>query len=152
MLSLADHVHNICKACFIQMRDLRRFRQYLTNAATVLEANALVSSHLDYFNSLSRSLSSFHMCKQQHIQNTLGRIVTNCNRYRLVIFSKNSIGCQLNFAVFSKQPLWFMSFFTVVTQTISALICLSVEECRAQDTTAQIRSSLRFLNSTHPYK
>ena len=36
---------------------------------------------LDYCNSLFRSLSSFHMRKLQCIQNTLGRIVTNCNRY-----------------------------------------------------------------------
>ena len=43
--------------------------------------NALVSSRLDYCNSLFRSLSSFNMCKLQCIQNTLGRIVTNCNRY-----------------------------------------------------------------------
>ena len=34
----------------------------------------------------------------------------------------------MNFGVFSKQPIWFISFFTVVTQTISALICLFVVE------------------------
>ena len=45
----------------------------------------------------------------------------------------------------------FISFFTVVNQTISALICLFVVEGMAQDTTAQIRSSWRFLNSTHLY-
>ena len=44
-------------------------------------ANALVSSHLDYCNSLFRSLFFFNMLKLQYIQNTLGRIVTNCNRY-----------------------------------------------------------------------
>ena len=71
--------------------------------------------------------------------------------HRLVLFSKNSIGCQLNFSVFSKQPVWFISFFTAVTQTISALICLFIAKGRAQDTTAQIRGSWRFLNSTHLY-
>ena len=76
-----DHVNNICKTCFIQMRDLRLVRQYPTDAAAALAANSLVSSRLDYCNSFFRSLSSFHMCKLQCIQNTLGRIVTNCNRY-----------------------------------------------------------------------
>ena len=82
--SFADHVHNICKTCFIQMSDLRRVRQYLLDEAAVLVANTLVSSPLDYCNSLFRSLSSFNMGKLQCIQNTLGRIVTNCNRYSRV--------------------------------------------------------------------
>ena len=59
----------------------RLVRQYLTDEAAVLVANALVSSCLDYCNSLFRSLSSFNMRKLQCIQNTLGRIVTNYNRY-----------------------------------------------------------------------
>ena len=63
------------------MRDLRRIRHYLTDEVAVLVTNALVSSHLDNCNSLFRSLSSFNMRKLQCIQNTLGRIVTNYNRY-----------------------------------------------------------------------
>ena len=80
------------------MRDLRRVRQYLTDDAAVLVTNALVSSRLDYCNCFFRSLSSFHMCKLQCIQNTQGGIVINCNRYsRVSPILKNSIGCQLNF-------------------------------------------------------
>ena len=67
----ADHVRNICKTCFLQIPDLRRVRQYLTDAA----------SCLDYCNSLFMSLSSLNMRKLQCIQNTLARIVTNCNKY-----------------------------------------------------------------------
>ena len=102
--SFADHVRNICKTCFIQKHDLTRVSQYLTADAAVLAANALVTSRLDYCISLFRSLSSFYMHKLQCIQNTLGRIVTNCNRYSwLVLFSKNFIGCQLNFGVFQNS-------------------------------------------------
>ena len=79
--SFADHVHNICKTCFIQIRDLIRVRQYLTDGAAILEANPLVSSRLDYCNSLFRSVSSLNVCKLRCIQNTLARIVTNCNKY-----------------------------------------------------------------------
>ena len=67
-----------CKACFLQMRDLRRIRQYFTPEVAVLAANVLVSSHLDYCNSL---LSSFNQHKLQSIQNTLARIVTNHRKY-----------------------------------------------------------------------
>ena len=79
--SFADHLHNICKTCFIQIRDLRRVRQFLTDEAAILVASALVSSNLDYCSAFFRSLSSLNMCKLQRIQNTLARIVTNCNKY-----------------------------------------------------------------------
>ena len=61
--NFADHVRNICKTCFNQMCDLRLVRQYLMDEAAVLAAYALVSSRLNYCNSLLRSLSSFNMCK-----------------------------------------------------------------------------------------
>ena len=32
----ADHVHNICKTCFIQMCDLRWVRQYLKDEGAIL--------------------------------------------------------------------------------------------------------------------
>ena len=50
--SFGDHVRNICKTCFIQIRDLRRVRHHLTDEAAILAANVLVSNHLDYYNSL----------------------------------------------------------------------------------------------------
>ena len=40
--SLTKHVKNVCKLCFIQMRDLRQIRQYLTCDAAFMAANALV--------------------------------------------------------------------------------------------------------------
>ena len=78
--SFADHVCNICKACFFKMCDLRRVRPYLTDEAAILAANALVSSRLDYCNCLFRSLSSLNLHKLQCI-NTFARIVTNSNKY-----------------------------------------------------------------------
>ena len=78
--------------------------------------------------------------------------VTNCNRYsRASLILKKLHWLSVEFRCFLKQPLWFISFFTVVTQTISALICLFVAESMTQDTTAQIRGSWRFLNSSHLY-
>ena len=79
--SFVYHVHNICKACFIQFCDLTWVRQYLTDEAAILMANALVSSHLNYCNSLFRSLSSLNMHKLQCIQNRLARIATNYSKY-----------------------------------------------------------------------
>ena len=79
--SFSEHIKRTCKACFLQMRDLCRIRKYLTSEVAVLAANALVSSRLDYCNSLFRGLSGFNQHKLQSIQNTLARIVTNHRKY-----------------------------------------------------------------------
>ena len=63
------------------MHELCRIRQYLTPEVTVLHANVLVSSRLDYCNSLFRGLSYFNQHKLQSIQNTLAHIVTNHRKY-----------------------------------------------------------------------
>ena len=55
--------------------------RFLTYDASVLVANALVSSQLDYFNSLFRSHSNFNLCKLRCIQNSAARIVSNTSRY-----------------------------------------------------------------------
>ena len=77
--SFSIHVQNVCKSCFIQLRDFRNIRQFLTHDAAVSVANAFVSSRLDYCNSLFRSLSSLH--RLQSIQNSAARIVRNSSKY-----------------------------------------------------------------------
>ena len=79
--SLSKHVQNVCKSCFVKLRDFRHVRQFLTHDVSVLVANALVSSRLDYCNSLVRSLSKFNLRKLQCIQNSAARIVSNTSRY-----------------------------------------------------------------------
>ena len=54
---------------------------FLTHDASVLVASALVSSWLDYCNSLFRSLSKFNLGKSQCIQNSAARIASNTSRY-----------------------------------------------------------------------
>ena len=54
---------------------------FLSHDASVLVVNALVSSRLDYCNSLLRSLSKFNLRKLQCIQNSAARIISNTSRY-----------------------------------------------------------------------
>ena len=79
--SLSKHVQNVCKSYFVQLHDFRHVRWFLNHDVSVLVANALVSSRLDYCNSLFRSLSMFNLCKLQCIQNSAARIVSNTSRY-----------------------------------------------------------------------
>ena len=59
--SLSKHVQNVCKSCFVQLFDFRHIRWFLTHDASAFVANALVSSWLDYCNSLFRSLSLIYV-------------------------------------------------------------------------------------------
>ena len=97
--ALIDHVLNICKACFIPMRDLRLVKQYLTDEAAILAANALVSSCLDYCNSLFRSLP-VSTCANSSVFKThfLGFSKSVVNIHGHLLFSNDSTGSQLNFA------------------------------------------------------
>ena len=79
--SFSEHVKYTCKACFLQMCDLCRIRQYLTSEVAVLAANALVGSRLNYCNSLFRGFSCLNQHKLRSIQNTLAHIVTNHRKY-----------------------------------------------------------------------
>ena len=78
--SLSKHVQNVCKS-FVKLRDFRHVRRFLTHDVSVLVANAVVSSHLDYCNSLFRSPSKFNLRKLQCIQDSAARIVSNTSRY-----------------------------------------------------------------------
>ena len=131
----------------IQMHDLRWVRQYLLDEAVFPVSSqgtttTLFSEVYPVSTCTNSSVFKIH-------SGGLSQIAIDT--HELVLFSKNCIGCQSNFSAFSKLPLWSISFFILVTQTISVLICLFIVEEMAQDTTAQIRDSWRLLNTTHLY-
>ena len=78
--SFNSHVANLCRACYYHMRDLRRIRRFLNTESALLLANALVSSRLDYCNSLFYNISKANIRKMQKVQNSLCRIVLKLDR------------------------------------------------------------------------
>ena len=79
--SFTQHISSVCKSCFYHIRDLSRIRRHLTLSTATSLANALVSSRLDYCNSLFYRLTEKELARLQRIQNTLCRIVTRISRY-----------------------------------------------------------------------
>ena len=73
--SFRYHVSAICKSCRYHIRDLRRIHRCLSleNAKTL--AVALVSSRLDYCNSLLFGSAQKYLNKLQRVQNNLARVV-----------------------------------------------------------------------------
>ena len=78
-MSFDHHVANICKTSFCHIRALRRIRKLLTIADIKTVATAVVSSRLDYCNSLLYGMTDCNIHRLQRIQNSLARLVTNSN-------------------------------------------------------------------------
>ena len=79
--SFSDHVSQVIKSTRVHAKDLYRIRPLLDLNTSVLLANALVSSRLDYCNSLFLSLTDFELRRLQLVQNSLCRVVTRSSKY-----------------------------------------------------------------------
>ncbi len=75
-LSFDEHVQSVSKTCHYHIRALRHIRSLLTQDLAVTVACGIVSSRLDYCNSLLYNSSAENIQKLQRAQNTLARVVT----------------------------------------------------------------------------
>ena len=80
-MSFTDQINSLSKSCHFHIRDIRRIRHLLPLSAATALANSLVSSKLDYCNSLYNGILQANLNKIQRIQNTLARVVTNTSKF-----------------------------------------------------------------------
>ena len=74
-LTFRPHITNLCKSCFYHIRAIRHIRSALTKNMSQTLACSLVSSRLDYANSVFVGLSDLELTRLQRIQNSLARVV-----------------------------------------------------------------------------
>ena len=74
-LSLTKHISSTCSSSYHIIRQLRQIRSSLDHNTSVLLANALVSSKLDFCNSLLYGLPQSSIHRLQLVQNSLARVV-----------------------------------------------------------------------------
>ena len=74
--NFSNHVSQVIKSTRVHSRDRFRICPLLDLNTSVLLANALVNSRLDYCNSLFLSLTDFELKRLQLVQNSLCRVVT----------------------------------------------------------------------------
>ena len=79
--SFTNHVNSVIKSYFANLRDLHSIQCFLSYDVSVMVANALLSSRLDYYDSLFRSLSSKNIRRLQNIQNCLALFVSGASRF-----------------------------------------------------------------------
>ena len=99
-----NHVNSVIKSYFISLRDLHRIRRFLSIDTSVVIANALVSSRLDYCNSLFRSLSSRNATRLQYVQNALARFVTGASKYTHITSTLRTLHWLPSDNVLSSKP------------------------------------------------
>ena len=81
-MSFSDQINSVSKSCHFHIRDIRRIRHLLPLSTAIALANSLVSSKLDYCNSLYSGISQTNLNKLQRIQNSLARVITNTSKYQ----------------------------------------------------------------------
>ena len=79
-LTFNTHVDNTVKACNYHIRALRHIRPALDKNTANMVACSIVSSRLDYCNSLLYGTSKSNIAKLQRVQNTLARVVSGTKK------------------------------------------------------------------------
>ena len=79
-LSMTDHVNRFTRACFYQLRQLRFIRDSLTDDAAKMLVHALVSSRVDYYNSLLFGAPTHVLRKLQYVLSASARLITRGRR------------------------------------------------------------------------
>ena len=67
-----SHISIVCSSCFYHMRDLQRIRCHLDLDSAKLHTTALVSSHLDYCNSLLHGIAHIDLTRLQACTESTG--------------------------------------------------------------------------------
>ena len=124
-----QHISQMCRCCLYHIRDLRRFRRYMSLSVAKTIVTALVGSRLDYCNSLLHNIAIKDITKLQHVQNYLARVVTRSPRFSRSVPLLKSLHwlpvryriifkiCTITYqALSSKQPAYLHSMLTPARQ------------------------------------
>ena len=114
----------ICKSCFYHIRDLRRSRRHIPLSTAKTISNALISSRLDYCNSLLNNIAKQDLFKLQRVQNCLAHVVLRAPRFSpsLPLF-KSYTGFQLITESNSKCPLLHIALLQYINHLIWLVSC-----------------------------
>ena len=76
-LSMVTNINKICSASYFYLHNVRRIRKFLSVESTKLLVHVLLTSQIDYCNSLLYGLPQTRLSKLQCVQNTATRLICN---------------------------------------------------------------------------
>ena len=79
-LNLDKHVNHIVSHCYKLLKDIRRIRNVLSKEHTEMLIHAVITSRLDYCNSLFYNMDKTNLYKLQKVQNAAARLVVKRSR------------------------------------------------------------------------
>ena len=74
-LELKEHVANMVKSCYFQLRSIAKIRKFLTESSAIKLCHAFITSRLDCLNSLLYKIPKYMLEKLQKIQNNTARLI-----------------------------------------------------------------------------
>lgn len=80
-LTMAQHITKTCNSATYYVYNLRRIRKYLRQDDIKTLVHALVTSRLDYCNSLLYGIPQYQLNKLQRVQNMCARLICNKTKY-----------------------------------------------------------------------
>jgi hypothetical protein len=81
-MTMEDHIGSVCRSAYAQLSTVSRIRRYLTLEAAKSLVHALVTSRIDYCNSLLYGLPKVLVNKLQHVQHVSARVITKTPRHQ----------------------------------------------------------------------
>ena len=80
-MCMEEHITNTCKSVNFHLRNIGAIRHVLTDASTAQLVHSLISSRLDYCNSLLNGVPDIQLKRLQRLQNHAARIVSRIGKY-----------------------------------------------------------------------
>jgi hypothetical protein len=74
-MSMDIHIGKVCSKAFRSLYNIRQIRKFLSEDTTKILVHALVTSHLDYCNSLFYGLPQYQYDRLQRVLNAAARVV-----------------------------------------------------------------------------
>ena len=74
-LTMEKHINSVVSHCYRLLKNIRRIRNVLSMKQTEMLVHSVITSKLDYCNSLFINISKANLFKLQKVQNAVARVV-----------------------------------------------------------------------------
>ncbi len=97
-MTMQPHINSVCQSCYYHLHNISRIRKCLTYEACETLVHALITSRLDYCNSMLCGVPKCHLEKLQRVQNSAARLITytrkECVSLLIELYKNNgSLSC-----------------------------------------------------------